>query len=236
MSVADPTLEFESALLHAGHRYVIGCDEVGRGAIAGPVAVGVAMVDGSVGKFPSGLRDSKMLSEKRREEMAPRAAEWVLLSAVGMASAREVDEIGIIAALGLAGRRGLSVLHAAGANIRESTILLDGSFDWLSPTLRYPLPVTTRVKADRDCASVAAASVIAKVDRDRLMIDADGQIPGYGWAGNKGYGSAGHFEAISRLGATPLHRHTWLKPQTAERPALADSAVTGPGLELRQHG
>ena len=223
--IADPTLDFEVELHDAGHRYVIGCDEVGRGAIAGPVAVGVTMVDAGVGAFPVGLRDSKMLSEKNRDRLAPLAAEWVLWSAVGLSSAREVDKFGIMAALGLAGRRALSALHASGGSIRESMIVLDGSFDWLSPTLTYPLRLTTRVKADRDCASVAAASVIAKQYRDALMIDADARTPGYGWAGNKGYGSAGHFDAISRLGATELHRHSWLKL----RP-------TTPGLGLPQHG
>lgn len=190
---------------------MIGCDEVGRGAIAGPVAVGLAIVDVTIGPFPTGLRDSKLLSEKRRELLAPLTASWALHTAVGLASAREVDTVGLTAALGLAGRRALESLHEAGANIRESVILLDGSFDWLNPALSTPLRVRTRVKADRDCASVAAASVVAKVHRDRLMIDADARTPGYGWAGNKGYGSSGHFAAIAALGPTDLHRHTWLR-------------------------
>ena len=89
-------------------------------------------------------------------------------------------------------------------------MLLDGSHDWLSPALARPLPVHTRVKADRDCVSVAAASVVAKVYRDRIMIEADARHPGYGWTGNKGYGSAGHFAAIAELGASEFHRRTWL--------------------------
>ena len=210
MVVSDPTLDYETELHSAGARYVIGCDEVGRGAIAGPVGVGVAVVDAANGAHPVGLRDSKMLSEKRRELLAPLAAEWASYSAVGLATADEVDQFGIIAALGIAGKRALTLLHEAGAPILESVILLDGSHDWLSPSLAAPLRVQTRVKADRDCASVAAASVIAKVHRDRLMIDADGEHPGYGWTGNKGYGSAAHYAAIAELGATPMHRHTWL--------------------------
>jgi len=213
MAVSDPTLEVETALHLAGARYVIGLDEVGRGAIAGPVGVGAALVDAGIGAHPAGLRDSKLLSEKRREALAPLAADWVRFSAVGLASADEVDEHGIIAALGLAGKRALTQLHSAGALIRDSVILLDGSHDWLSPTLASPLQVQTRVKADRDCASVAAASVLAKVHRDRLMIEADSLHPGYGWAGNKGYGSAAHFAAIAELGPTSLHRHTWLHPK-----------------------
>jgi ribonuclease HII len=211
VSVADPTLEFEASLHAGGHRYVIGCDEVGRGAIAGPVAVGLAVVDAGVGAHPTGLRDSKMLAEKRREQLAPLAADWALFSAVGLATAEEVDRIGIIAALGLAGKRALVSLHELGAAVRDGVVLLDGAHDWLSPALASPLAVQTRVKADASCASVAAASVLAKVHRDRLMIDADAERPGYGWSGNKGYGSAAHYEAIRRLGPTELHRQTWLR-------------------------
>ena len=210
MVVATPTLVYETQLHGGGARFVIGCDEVGRGAIAGPVAVGICVVDVSIGAMPEGLRDSKLLSEKRREALAPLAASWALFSAVGLATAKEVDEVGIIAALGLAGKRALLSLHEAGALVRESVILLDGSHDWLTPALQSPVRVITRVKADRDCASVAAASVVAKVHRDRLMIDAHDSTPGYGWSSNKGYGSAGHFAAIAQLGATDFHRRTWL--------------------------
>jgi ribonuclease HII len=194
-----------------GARFVIGIDEVGRGAIAGPVAVGLCVVGARVGKHPAGLRDSKMLSEKRREELAPLTVSWARYTAVGLASADEVDRIGIIAALGLAARRGLVSLHELGAAINESVVLLDGSHDWLNPALATPVRVETRIKADRDCSSVAGASVVAKVHRDALMIEADARQPGYGWAGNKGYGSAEHFAAITELGVTDLHRRTWLK-------------------------
>jgi len=214
MVVADPTLEVETALHSGGARFVIGCDEVGRGAIAGPVAVGLCVVDQLVGTHPVGLRDSKMLSEKRREELAPLAAGWARFSAVGLASSEEVDALGIMACLGLAGKRALLQLHELGASITESVLLLDGSFDWLTPAVRTPLRVQTRVKADRDCASVAAASVVAKVHRDRLMIEADGHYPGYGWSGNKGYGSADHYAAIDALGPSALHRKTWLHART----------------------
>ncbi|MCU1515146.1 MAG: ribonuclease [Microbacteriaceae bacterium] len=211
--VADPNLEYEAAMHTGGARFVIGCDEVGRGAIAGPVGVGMCVVDVRVGAMPVGLRDSKMLSEKRREALAPLAASWSLYSAVGLATADEVDSIGIIAALGLAGKRALVMLHEAGARISESVILLDGSHNWLSPALSSPLRVQTRVKADRDCASVAAASVVAKVHRDRLMIEAHGQSPAYGWDSNKGYGSTGHYSAIDEFGPHALHRKTWLHSQ-----------------------
>ncbi len=210
MVVVEPTLDLETSIHGEGIRYVIGCDEVGRGAIAGPVAVGLCVVDVTVGPMPVGLRDSKLLAEKRREELAPLAAAWALHSAVGLASADEVDRIGIIAALGLAGKRALGILHAAGARVTESVILLDGSHDWFTPALVTPLRVRTQVKADRDCGSVAAASVVAKVHRDRLMIEADSRIPGYAWSSNKGYGSADHYAAIDALGASELHRRSWL--------------------------
>ncbi|HEU4850344.1 MAG TPA: ribonuclease HII, partial [Terrimesophilobacter sp.] len=180
MAVADPTLEVENELFASGARYVIGCDEVGRGAIAGPVAVGLCAIDAGAirdveRRMPEGLRDSKMLSERRREAIAPLAAAWATHSAVGLASAEEVDRLGITACLGLAGKRALAELHAAGLAILDSVLLLDGHQDWLNPALETPLTVRTRIKADRDCGSVAAASVIAKVHRDRLMIAADAQ-------------------------------------------------------------
>jgi ribonuclease HII len=219
--VADPTLEVERELHRGGARFVIGCDEVGRGAIAGPVAVGLAVVESGMPPHPTGLRDSKLLSEKRREELYPLSLEWAVHSAVGLATAAEVDEHGIMWALAAAGKRALASLHEAGAVIRESVLLLDGSHDWLSPHLATPLSVRTRVKADRDCASVAAASVIAKVHRDRMMIEADADHPGYGWASNKGYASAGHLQAVGELGPSPLHRLTWLKQPTIVEESVA---------------
>lgn len=211
MAVADPNNDVERELFARGAHAVIGCDEVGRGAIAGPVGVGMTALMPAHGVWPVGLRDSKMLSQKRREHLEPLTLEWAPLSVVGYADATEVDSIGITAALGLAGKRALIQLHEAGLNIMSSVVLLDGSTDWLSSALSAAPRVHTRVKADRDCVSVAAASVVAKVHRDRLMIAADEEYPGYHWPSNKGYGSAAHFEAIRGLGATELHRHTWLR-------------------------
>lgn len=210
MAVVDPTLELERELHESGAHWVVGCDEVGRGAIAGPVAVGVSAVLAACDPHPDGLRDSKMLSEKRREALYPLAQAWCHASAVGLAEAEEVDRLGIIAALGLAGKRALVHLHEAGVRILDSVVLLDGSHDWLTPALSAAPHVVTRIKADRDCASVAAASVIAKVHRDRMMISFDETYPGYGWVNNKGYGSEAHFKALGELGPSPLHRLTWL--------------------------
>ena len=215
MSSPVPTLRHERQLLRDGARLVIGCDEVGRGAIAGPVGVGLSVVYEETRSAPVGLRDSKLLSEPRREELHPAVAAWSR-NAVGLASNEEVETIGIIKALGLAAARAIEVLRASGVAIQDAVVLLDGSHDWLTPALRSDdralgLRVTTKVKADRTCAAVAAASVLAKVHRDRLMIEADARNPGYGWAGNKGYGSAAHLAAIARLGPTGLHRKSWLK-------------------------
>ncbi|KQM61182.1 ribonuclease HII [Agreia sp. Leaf210] len=212
MAVSDPTLTVERGLERRGASLVIGIDEVGRGALAGPVAVGLCVIRASRrAPIPAGLRDSKMLSESARERIAPLAAEWALDSAVGLASPQEVDELGIIACLGLAAKRGLGLLYGRGVDVAGSVILLDGSHDWLAPALSTPLNVVTRVKADRDCASVAAASVVAKVHRDRLMIDRHVDTPHYGWNSNKGYGSTVHMEAIASHGASDFHRRSWLK-------------------------
>ncbi len=233
--VVIPTMDVELSLFESGVTRIVGCDEVGRGALAGPVAVGVTMISASVGPIPEGLRDSKLVSEPKRVALAPRCIDWVEFSAVGLASAAEIDEFGIIRALGLAGARALSLLVEAGADLVGSLVILDGNHDYLSPAFGSAtvgvaalpsLEIVTRIKADRDCASVAAASVIAKVHRDSLMIGHSRHYDGYGWAGNKGYGSAEHMEAIERLGATELHRHTWLKDRAEQsHPAglLADA-------------
>ncbi|GAB3036036.1 ribonuclease HII [Parafrigoribacterium mesophilum] len=220
MVVVDPTLKHERALHRDGVTYVIGCDEVGRGAIAGPVAVGLCVVAGRIRSFPKGLRDSKMLSEKHRELLAPQSRKWALHSAVGLATPREIDRLGLSIALGLAGKRALAALVGAGVVLEESVVLLDGSYDYLNPVLATRVRLETRVKADQECASVAAASVIAKVHRDHLMIDADAMTPGYLWSENKGYGSAAHFAAIEQLGATDFHRRSWLR-----QPELLQAAL-----------
>lgn len=211
MTSAVPTLRLERSLLREGARLVIGMDEVGRGAIAGPVAVGVSIVDEHTRTAPEGLRDSKLLSEARREELQPKVARWSRHAAVGMASNERIEQIGIIAALGLAARRALEQIRDSGVDLTGAVVVLDGSHDWLSPAIDGALRVTTRVKADRSCAAVAAASVLAKVHRDRLMIDRDLVHPGYLWTSNKGYASAEHYAGIDRIGASPLHRWSWLR-------------------------
>lgn len=215
-SEKDPSLAFEAACFGAGSPLVIGVDEVGRGALAGPVAVGAHVVLAGARTFPEGLRDSKLLSEKRREALAPRVAEWGA-GAVGYGTAAEIETHGITAMLGRAARRALLELRAGGVDVEAALILVDGSHDWLSPQLRSPLNVQTRVGADRSCASVAAASVRAKVARDALMREAHESHPVYGWVSNKGYGSRAHYDGIAAFGLTELHRASWIKPTSIAR-------------------
>jgi ribonuclease HII len=222
---AIPNLKAERELFDGGAPVVLACDEVGRGALAGPVTVGLVLIDASVRRMPAGLRDSKLMTEPRREAMAPRAATWVRGWAVGEASAAEIDELGIMACLGLAGARAYAALTAAQEVALDAPLLLDGNYDWLSASIERRARVTTRIKADRDCASVAAASVIAKVHRDRGMRVSHEDFPVYGWNENKGYSSRGHFAALAEHGPSALHRHTWLHERPEEALTLFDLGV-----------
>lgn len=203
-----PTLDVEAELFAGGASVIIGMDEVGRGALAGPVVVGVCAI-ATVREFPDGLRDSKLMTERRRTVMVPALREWGMC-ATGAAEATEIDEWGITRSLGLAGHRALVTLFEAGVSVGNAIVILDGKHDWLTPVLSSPVPVITRVGADQTCASVAAASVIAKVWRDELMINISANHPEYAWESNKGYGAAVHLEAIERIGPTTWHRRTWL--------------------------
>ena len=189
---------------------MIGIDEVGRGAIAGPVWVTAGVWSASCGDIPEGLRDSKLISEKRRPEVAARASNWLVAQASGRVEAEMIDTKGIIWALGTAGSEALRVLWPVVSRARAPMIVLDGSHDWLSARLPVDIPLMTKTKADATAASVAAASVIAKVGRDQVMVEADGVYPGYGFAGHKGYGSAAHREAIATLGPSRIHRRSWI--------------------------
>lgn len=207
----QPHLEREWALISDGHQMVIAMDEVGRGAIAGPVTVGAGIWLAELDDVPDGIRDSKLVVEAKRPELADRANRWLHTTSVGNATAAEVDKMGITAALGLAGNRALAALRER-ARFEGAVVLLDGQHDWLSASLPFDLPVVTQVKADRDCASVAAVSLVAKVSRDSEMILADQRYPEYGFSSHKGYGSATHFHAIEKYGPCELHRLTWLRP------------------------
>lgn len=214
-----PTLRHERTFKAQGVRFLAGVDEVGRGALAGPVSVGIAVVDLERQKPLAGVRDSKLLSPAERERLDPLVRRWCVASAVGHATAGEIDSLGIIAALRLAGTRAWCSVLAAG--VYPEAVLLDGSHNWLSPVEQLSLfdqptleaaceaPVHTRIKADMQCLSVAAASVIAKVERDRMMRELHTEFPDYGWDINKGYATAGHRTVLRAAGPTPYHRVSW---------------------------
>ena len=213
-----PTLSLERELWAQGVRFIIGMDEVGRGAIAGPVAVGVALLDSlderAQEAWPTNLKDSKLLSEKARNEILLPVQGWVSGYAVGMATASEIDSKGIVQALALSAGRALDDL-LGDASLRQAIakdgaiIILDGSHNWLGAKASG-IPVIVRTKADRDCVSVAAASVISKVERDNLMIELAAEHREYGFEGHKGYASEAHILAIRTIGPSGEHRHTWL--------------------------
>jgi ribonuclease HII len=247
-----PTLREERRLLRDGHLLLAGMDEVGRGALAGPVSVGVVVIDLEIGTAPTGVRDSKLLAPAAREALVPRLRRWARSWAVGHAEPEEIDAYGIMAALRLAGRRALAQLPQM-----PTCVLLDGNHDWLTGRRRalpdldalFPLEdvvpfrpaappvelalepaVHTMIKADMRCAAVAAASVLAKVERDRIMVERAGLFPGYGWEENKGYSAPEHGAAIRRLGPCPQHRCSWSLPRELVDAAWVDAELVDAGL------
>ncbi|MBM7467622.1 ribonuclease HII [Microbacterium keratanolyticum] len=210
MAVVSPTLTLERRLLRE-YTTIIALDEVGRGALAGPVAVGAALMDaaGARHRVPEGLRDSKLVTEKRRPDVAARAEAWVQGSGIGWSSAAEIDQVGIMRALGLAASRAILAVSASGVDLSTTLIILDGNHDYVSAVHPERLTVRSIVKGDRDCASVSSASVIAKVARDTLMQELHAQHPAYQWDRNKGYASQEHRDAIRAGGLSPYHRASW---------------------------
>lgn len=197
-----PNLTEELALHAAGHARVAGLDEAGRGAWAGPVCAAAVVLPLARPDLPdllAGVRDSKQLSHTQREELFPTIQRVAEAVGVGWASPAEVDEIGVAPATRRAMARAV-----AGLNGKVSALLID--------YMRLPdldLPQRALPKADVHCLSVAAASVVAKVERDRLMIALESKFPGYGFARHKGYGTRQHQEALARLGPSPIHRMSW---------------------------
>lgn len=229
---AAPTLRLEKAFSAQGHRFVAGCDEVGRGALAGPVSVGIVVVDLEAARGLRGVRDSKLLTAAERETLVPRIRRWCVASGVGHASAAEIDALGLVGALRTAGSRALATVRTS---VPPDVVVLDGNHDWLSPLPAATAgtdgdlvvgrdaedrtaPVHTRIKADLTCLSVAAASVLAKVERDDLMVSLAADHPSFGWDVNKGYATAGHRTAIDAAGPTEYHRRTW-RLGSRDRPA-----------------
>lgn len=196
-----PTLEFERECWSAGHDVVVGMDEVGRGAWAGPIMVGAAVLP--KGRRVYGVRDSKMLPERRREELFERVASWCSSWAVGAASQEECDSLGMADAQRLAARRALDSLAALGPV--PDIVLLDGKWDFAGTGSVHKI-----VGGDRYCLSIAAASILAKVTRDRYMRSLAPSFPHYEFEHNKGYPCWRHKMALQAYGPSAIHRRTWV--------------------------
>jgi ribonuclease HII len=208
-----PHDRIERSLTDEGFGVVVGLDEVGRGAWAGPVSVGVVVFPDR-GRPPKGLCDSKLLDEESREALFPKVTEWCAGWAVGHVGAGDCDRLGMTAALRLAAQRALR-----GLALPPEVVVMDGGFDYVSepqaadvkvPAAALGAPeVRTVVKGDAHCVSVAAASIVAKVTRDRLMRSMAASFPGFDFDSNKGYPSPVHRTALAGFGLTSLHRRSW---------------------------
>jgi ribonuclease HII len=194
---ALPTMREEEGLRAAGYTAIAGLDEVGRGPIAGPVFAGAVILPETItGDWKHLIRDSKQLTARQRETVLPQLTEAAIAIATGSASPTEIDRLGIVAAVRLAMMRAINDL-----SLTPDYLLLDAF-----PLPDSRLPQKAIVKGDALCTSIAAASIAAKVERDRFMRDLDNKFPGYGFAGHKGYGSAGHMAALAELGPSEVHR------------------------------
>ncbi len=191
--------QYETTLRSEGYSLICGVDEAGRGPLAGPVCAAACVLP--AGLVIQGLNDSKKLSEKKREALYGEITQKALAWAVCLADEKTIDEINILQATFRAMRGAVERL-----SLTPELCLVDGNRD---PGLG--LPTRTVVKGDAACASVAAASILAKVTRDRLMVQYDAQYPGYGFAVHKGYGTKAHYAAIDALGLCPIHRRSFLK-------------------------
>lgn len=208
---SEVTLNFEQALWRLGVQCVAGIDEAGRGPLAGPVVA--AAVIFPVECFVDGVDDSKKLTHHRREELFPRIQEQALCVGAGIVGQQDIDEMNILQAT-------FKAMHIAiaGLTVRPEHLLIDGNRFTGSE-----LPFTTIVDGDALCHAIAAASIIAKVTRDRIMVEQDALYPEYGFARHKGYGTAQHRAAIAHYGLCPIHRRSFCqnmrqKDQIDERP------------------
>jgi ribonuclease HII len=199
----DPDTFFESQLWDSGLFRVAGLDEAGRGALAGPVAVGAVILPNDpalLARMLAGVRDSKQMTTLERESLGPRIKEVACTWSVAFASAGEIDSMGIVPATRLAALRALN-----GLSLSPQYLLTD--FRLELPQLE--LSQTSLVKGDALCLSIAAASVLAKTGRDQLMRELDSRYQGYGLGKHKGYGTLAHRLAMKRLGVSPIHRKTF---------------------------
>lgn len=197
MPPLPPDYTFETEACSLGCIRIAGVDEVGRGPLAGPVLAAAVILDPE--RIPDGLNDSKMLTAKRREALDVSIRETAVF-AIGIASVEEIDAINILNASHLAMVRAIAALPVAADHL-----LIDGNR--MPPGL--PCAARTIIGGDALCLSIAAASIVAKVARDRIMVDLAQQHPGYGWERNAGYATADHREALKNLGVTAAHRRSF---------------------------
>ena len=192
-------LRHERGLWESGRALVAGVDEVGRGPLAGPVVAAAVILPHGFDVL--GIDDSKKLSPKKREELFEVIKAEALAWSIGQAGPERIDEINILEAT-----KEAMTLAVQGLSLRPDHVLIDGNF-----TVRaLDLPQTAIVKGDANSTSIAAASILAKVTRDRYMEEMDAVYPGYAFASNKGYGTKAHYEGLKALGPTPIHRRSFI--------------------------
>jgi len=203
-----PHASRERRLFESGAKTIVGIDEVGKGSWAGPLVIGIAMLSRETvftdepAVALGGVRDSKQLSELQREEIFDQVAARCVRWSIGAASALECDQLGMVEAQRLATARGFAALAEASVDVA----IVDGRWDFVSPHARK---VLVEVKADADCVSVAAASVLAKVSRDRMMRSLAGDYPQWHFDTNKGYPCPKHRAALQGYGPSAIHRTSW---------------------------
>jgi ribonuclease HII len=222
-AVLTCTLDLEAEARDDGYRAVAGVDEVGRGALCGPVfAAALILADDT---DTSGVDDSKRLTARRREILSERLRHTSRAWSLGSAESSEIDDLGIVCATHLAMQRAI-----AGLAVPPDLLLVDGFAIPESQLPQWPV-----IKGDARSASIAAASIVAKVSRDALMRELDGTFPGYALARNKGYGSQQHCDALGRLGLSPIHRRSFCRTQLQlfANKRTAEVEPAPPGGELR---
>ena len=197
--------QIEQAHFDKGIQVICGVDEAGRGPLAGPVCAAAVILPANV-EIP-GLNDSKKLSDKRRRELFPIIKEMALAYGIAFADHKEIDEINILQATYLAMERAITQL-----NIKPELALIDGN-----RAKDFGIPVETVVHGDSLSASIAAASILAKVTRDDYMLQMAQAYPGYDFEIHKGYGTKAHYAALTKLGPSPIHRLTFLKKFYGEK-------------------
>ena len=198
---ADEKLQYERALLAKGVQYIAGVDEVGRGPLAGPVVCAAVIMPLDDESIIVGVDDSKKLSAKKRETLAEEIKKRALAYTIVEVSEKEIDEINILEATKLGMKKALETLEIA-----PQSVLTDGNM-----TLDIDFPQKSVIGGDALCYSIGAASIIAKVYRDKMMDEYAKEYPEYAFDSNKGYGTAAHIQAIKEYGLCPIHRRTFTK-------------------------